>query len=248
MKSSKYLCFKYNVGKEKHRKKKSDNKCPFCNISELEHILDQRGDMILVENKYLTLEDTFQTVLIETNNCEDTIETYSKDYMRSLIKFGVEKWLELENSGEYKSVVFYKNHGPLSGGSVHHAHMQIVGLKYVDYRENLDDDMFEGINIYSEGESQIIISTKPRACSTEYNIITTNNNYDFLADGIANIVKYILKHCNSFNLFFYQWKDSIICKVVPRYITSPYLIGYNIPQTSDRLDIIVDEIKNTYYK
>lgn len=248
MKSTKHLCFKYNVGKEKHKKKDNENKCPFCNISELEHILDQNGSMILVENKYHTLEDTYQSVLIETDNCDDTIATYSKEYMRSLIKFGVYKWLEIEGSGEFKSVVFYKNHGPLSGGSVHHAHMQIVGLKNMDYRDNLDDEMFEGIEIHSEEDSRIILSTKPRACSTEYNIISSLDNLEFLADGIGNIVKYILGQCNSFNLFFYQWKGSIICKVIPRYITSPYLIGYDIPQISDRLDIIVEEIKNTYYK
>lgn len=57
------------------------------------------------------------------------ITPYTKEHMRSLINFGVKKWMYMDKTGEFKSVIFYKNHGIYSGGSIKHPHMQIVGLK-----------------------------------------------------------------------------------------------------------------------
>ncbi|WP_416533183.1 DUF4931 domain-containing protein, partial [Klebsiella pneumoniae] len=36
------------------------------------------------------------------------------------------KWQLMEESGHYRSVVLYRNFGPLSGGSLRHPHSQIV--------------------------------------------------------------------------------------------------------------------------
>jgi hypothetical protein len=249
MSVNKHLYFLSDIGKEKFVYQDNGSRCPFCNREELSDILDEDDSILLVKNKFPTLADTFQTVLIETNDCLADISTYDTAHMRKIITFGTSHWLKMEESGDFKSVLFYKNHGPLSGGSINHAHMQIVGLKNIDYRLNLKDDIFDGIEIYREGECFLNISTKPNACSTELNIITTPRNDNFMADNIQNIVKYIFNHfkCSSFNLFFYQWKKSIICKVVPRYVTSPFLIGYSIPQTSNRLSDIAQEVQKICY-
>lgn len=242
-----HLYFLSDIGKEKNIYQGSECRCPFCNREELSDILDEEDSILLVKNKFSTLANAFQTILIETNNCFENISTYGIHHMRKIITFGINHWLKMEKSGEFKSVVFYKNHGPLSGGSINHAHMQIVGLKDIDYKLNLKDDVFDGIEIYKKGNCLLNISTKPKACATEFNIITTPRHDNFMADNIQNIVKYILNQCSSFNLFFYQWKGSIICKIVPRYITSPYLVGFSIPQTSNRLNNIAEEIQKTYY-
>ena len=152
----------------------------------------------------------------------------------------------MEAGGKYKSVVFFKNHGPLSGGSIDHAHMQIVGLKNIDYRENITDAIFEGIEINRYENCFINVSTRPNACSTELNIITKPGNSDFIADNLPVLIKYILKQCKSYNLFFYHWKGSIICKIVARWVTSPYLVGYSIPHNSSRIPVIAEELKQYY--
>ena len=247
MTNDSHLCFISNIGIKKNTYQDSIKECPFCNRKELSNILDEEGTILLVKNKFPTLNNAFQTVIIENDDCLANISTYDKNHMRKIIKFGIDNWIKMENSGEFKSVVFYKNHGPLSGGTINHSHMQIVGLKYIDYRMNLKDDIFEGIEIYKETDCQVNISIKPNSCPIEYNIITAHRNDNFMADNIQNIVRYILKKCKSFNLFFYQWKGSIICKIVPRYVTSPFLIGFSIAQMSDRLNSIVKEIQKDYY-
>ncbi len=243
-----HLYFHFNVGMEKHIHQGKDNTCPFCSRESLSEIIDEEGSILLVKNKYQTFDNTDQTVLIETSDHNADITTYDIEHLYHVITFGINHWLKMEESGNFKSVVFYKNHGPLSGGTINHAHMQIVGLESIDYRKYLSEDMFEGIEIYREDNCILNISTKPKSCATEYNIITTPRNDIFIADQLQIIVKHILKHCNSFNVFFYQWKDSIICKILPRYVTSPFLIGFSIPQTFNDLHTFVKKIKNTYYQ
>lgn len=245
MTTNNHLHFLSDIGREKFTSQDSDSQCPFCNREALSDILDEEDPIILVKNKYPTLANTFQTVLIETNDCSANMTTYESSHMQRIITFGINHWIEMEKSGKFKSVVFYKNHGPLSGGTINHAHMQIVGLKNIDYKLNLRDDIFDGIEICQEGNCVLNISTKPNACATEFNIMTTPRNDQFMADNIQKIVKYILNQCGSFNLFFYQWKKSTICKIMPRYVTSPFLVGYSIPQTSSRLNQIVEEIQKT---
>ena len=193
------------------------------------------------------LDNAYQTVLIETNVCTEDISTYSPSYMKKVLKFGIDHWLKMDQCGDFASVVFFKNHGPLSGGTIAHAHFQIVGLKNIDYRCNISDDIFAGLEIYKEGSNSVNVSTMPNASATEINIITTPRNDTFMAAAIQNTVKYLLKQSNSYNLFFYQWKGAIICKAMPRYVVSPYLMGFSIPHTSNRLESIANEIRETYY-
>lgn len=241
--SREHLHFLSDIGREKFAIQGSDSQCPFCNRDALAEIIDEDGSILLVKNKYQTLVDTVQTVLIETEDCTADITSYDSSYIQRIISFGIDHWLKMEASGAFRSVAFFKNHGPLSGGSINHAHMQIVGLKNIDYRLNLNDEIFEGVEIYRGGNSVLNISTKPLACAMEFNLITTPRDDVFMAEKLQKIVRYILTQCGSFNLFFYRWNGSIICKVIPRYVTSPFLIGYSIPQTTSRLQQIVEEVK-----
>ena len=246
MNDKKHLTFVYETIMDKVRYRESGVTCPFCNREELTDIIAEDGPMILLENKFPALADTYQLVLIETDKCSENITTYSETHLRKLITFGIDYWLDMEAGGEYKSVVFFKNHGPLSGGSIDHAHMQIVGLKNIDYRENIRDEIFDGIEIHRKGNCSINISTLPNACSTELNIITKPRDDAFIADNLPVLVEYVLKQCSSYNLFFYNWKGAIICKIVSRWVTSPYLVGYSIPHDSNRIQVIADELKKYY--
>ena len=204
MKEKKHLTFVYETIIDKIRYRDSVSSCPFCNRNELKDIIIEDGPVTLLENKFPALADTYQLVLIETDKCSEDITIYSKGHLRKIISLGIKYWLEMEAGGDYKSVVFFKNHGPLSGGSIDHAHMQIIGLKNIDYRENIEDIFFDGIEIYREGDCLINISTQPIACSTELNIKTRPRNDNFIADNLPILVSYMLKQCSSYNLFFYK--------------------------------------------
>lgn len=230
-----------------------DTKCPFCDRFSLTDILDERGSIILVKNKYPVLADTFQTVLIETDDCESELSLYPKEHLYILIRFGVEKWLEMETSGEFSSVLLFKNHGPKSGGSIRHPHMQIVGLKHVDYREQVEREHFKGIVIDHKHHVKFNVSTHPRIGFFEFNVILSKlENIDQMADYIQIAAHYILHHfnknCDSYNLFFYQVDGNIAVKIIPRFIVSPLFVGFSIPQVSNRLEDVVREIQAIYFQ
>lgn len=254
MDQEKYIVFQNDVNKGKPNNfiNKSVG-CPFCNRETLEGIIDEEGPFVLLKNKYPTLKDTYQLVLIEAYDCDTDMGHYSGEYMTELIKFGVKHWLKLEKNGEYKSVIFYKNHGPKSGGSLKHPHMQIVGLKEIDYREKLKDDYFDGIEVYSNEKCTVNVSSRPFNGFSEYNIIINDDleGIKDLAINLRKLVHYVLNNyfvkCDSFNIFFYHWKDKIICKVMPRFITSPLLLGYEIRQISSIVEELAEKLKDMYF-
>ncbi len=247
------LYFNSNVGKEKIASYSKHNyQCPFCDRASLANVIDEDGTILLVENKYPVLHDTYQTVLVETNDCCADISTYPKEHLYRLFHFAVEKWLAMENSGEYASVLFFKNHGPYSGGTIHHPHMQLIGLKNLDYQTNLKPEHFEGITIHEKHGVVFNISTQPRIGFFEFNVILPEiTQLNPLADYIQIAAHYVLRHfnksCNSYNLFFYLHNEKIIAKIVPRFITSPLFIGYSIPQVSDRAEQVLAEIQRKYF-
>ncbi len=249
----KYLKFLYEVSKSKPNSiRDTDTPCPFCNRDALTDILDKDDPFIFLKNKYATIEDTLQTVIIETKNCSEDMSMYSKEHMRRLINFAVDHWLTMEKSGKFKSVILFKNHGPQSGGSIKHSHMQIVGLKHIDYKEDLKDIYFQGATIYEDDECHVNLSTYPMNSFTELNVICKDiNKLNGFSENIQNMVHYILHNyyakCSSFNLFFYQWKDIIICKVVPRFVVSPLLIGFSLKQISNNNEDMINTIRELYY-
>lgn len=249
-----HLRFKTNLAKKKPETIiNREATCPFCNLDPAsEEILARDGSILLVKNKYPVLEDTFQTVLIETDLCESDLSVYPKDHLYRLIRFGVEKWLEMERSGEYSSVLFYKNHGPLSGGTIAHPHMQIIGLKNVDYKPLVDPEHFEGLVIDRRQDVELNVSTKPKIGFYEFNVILHElDHLPVMADYIQAIVHYLLNHfhykCNSYNLFFYHLDGKIMVKIVSRFVTTPLFIGFSIPQVPNNLNDVASRIQQRYF-
>lgn len=247
------LLFDQAIAKQKPNSIHRNSPCPFCRPEELARILEVRGSMMLVENKYPVLQDAYQTVLIETDECQSELSEYPPPHLYQLIRFGVEKWMEMENNAAFRSALFFKNHGPLSGGSIRHPHMQIIGLKTIDYRENLRDEYFEGETIHRENGVAFNVSTRPMIGMTEFNVILEDlEAIDRAARLIQIAAHYTLHHyhggTSSYNLFFYRWSETIIAKIVPRFATSPLYVGYKLRQVSNHVPLIKTEIQNLYLK
>ncbi|HWR38397.1 MAG TPA: DUF4931 domain-containing protein [Patescibacteria group bacterium] len=252
--SHRHLGFNLKIGARKpetiiHQ----DAKCPFCDRDCLEDIIDEQGKILLIKNKYPVLQDAFQTILIETDDCHGDLSTYPREHLYAVIRFGVEWWFRMSSDPEYASVIFYKNFGPMSGGTMRHPHMQIVGLKNIDYREFVPEDCFRGVPIFREEGVEFNLSTAPKIGFFEFNVIIKELIYlEKMAEFIKITTHYLLNHffrdCHSYNLFFYHLEGRIIAKIMPRFVTSPLFVGYSIPQVSTRQDHIVSEIRDRYLR
>ncbi|WP_093794171.1 DUF4931 domain-containing protein [Sporomusa acidovorans] len=227
------------------------HKCPFCCRDELEGIIAEDGPILLIANKYPVLRDTFPTVLIETDDCASELSLYPRDHLHRVIRFGSEKWLDMIAGGEFASVLFFKNHGPSSGGTIRHPHMQIIGLRHVDYTANIPPVSLEGIVISRDGGVELAIADKPLVGFVELNLKLANlGQIDRLADYLQICAHYFLhnfnRHCNSYNIFFYHIDGQITAKVMPRFVTSPIFVGYAIPQLSTRIPDVAADLKRIY--
>ena len=247
------LQFDPMIAKNKPNSIHRNSSCPFCDRDQLDEILDVEDSIILVKNKYPVVSDTFPTVLIETDVCESEFSQYDLPHLYKLMDFAFRKWLEMEQSGKYKSVLFFKNYGPLSGGSIRHPHMQIIGLDHVDYRENLKEEYFQGTEIYKSESVEVNLSEYPMIGFTEFNIIFEDlNELDEAARTIQSICHFILNRfnggsCQSYNLFFYHWLNRFYVKVVPRYVTTPLFVGYGLRQKYTDTTKMIEDIRQHYF-
>ncbi|MGG0717330.1 DUF4931 domain-containing protein [Robertmurraya massiliosenegalensis] len=250
--SKTHLFFNTEIGVRKPESIRNKNtRCPFCARNELTDIIDVDGPIILLKNKYPVLENAYQTVLIETDDCSGELSLYSKEYLVKLFSFALKHWKAMEESGEYKSVLFFKNHGPLSGGTIAHPHMQLIGLKTIDYMENVSPVYFEGLKIAEENGVNFSISTEPKVGFYEFNVRMTNiEQLESFTSYIQTTAHYILNQfpfrASSYNLFFYRMDGVIYAKIVPRFVTTPLYIGYSIPQVPDNLEKVREDILQKY--
>ncbi|MBQ7515973.1 MAG: DUF4931 domain-containing protein [Schwartzia sp.] len=221
--------------------------CPFCQRRDLAEIIDEQGEFMLLRNKYNILTDADQFVLLETKRCGRDMPDYTPEHMRALIRFGVRHWRRMQASGEYDMVILYKNHGHFSGGTMRHPHMQIVGFRHIDPTLTLDRDSFHGLPVLTRDGVEITVSTHPRVGFGEFNLIAPEEALDPLADAIQTIVAFIVgyfRKCeDSYNIFFYDYDGRIAVKVMPRFATSPLLIGYGIRLLPASLDKLIRKVR-----
>lgn len=255
------------------RGKPDDNRrptghCPFCDVEGLEGVLLREGDRIWLMNKYRTLADTVQTVIIESDEHDGDLATYPRGKARAVIRFALACWEAMADTGAFRSVLMYKNFGPLSGGSLHHPHLQVVGLVHEDGYAEVGADNLEGIPVWARGNVEANISTDPVMGFFEVNITmrraggrgvneagcgdghacdadARGGAVDTFADAIAATTRYLLEahhggRCTSYNLFFYPLPGRVVCKVVPRWVVSPYFVGYRLAQVDCRAKLESD--------
>ena len=155
---------------------------------------------------------------------------------RGNLEYSVCTWKEVKSDPRFTSVLFFKNYGPMSGGSIYHPHSQIIGLEDYDYREDIHKEHFEGWIIYEEDGLRITLSNRPIHGFFEFNMrFDPQLDTSILAKYLQRTLRYVLegfsKYAKSYNLFFYDINDGYhYLKIVPRYITSPLFIGYGISQ------------------
>ncbi|MBY6036777.1 DUF4931 domain-containing protein [Fictibacillus nanhaiensis] len=247
------LTFFTDVGAQKPNSiRNKETPCPFCRIDELEEVIDRNGSIILVKNKYTVLDNAYQTVLIETDECEGELSTYAKEHLYSVLHFGLTHWERMRESGKYRSVMFFKNHGPISGGTIRHPHMQIIGLNDVDCQHDFSITQFDGIPILEQHGVSFTASTEPRVGFYELNVKWEKGaELSLFADCIQAGAHFLLNHfhrsCTSYNLFFYKNEDATYCKIMPRFITSPLYMGYGVQQVANNIPLIAQKIKDIYF-
>jgi ATP adenylyltransferase/5',5'''-P-1,P-4-tetraphosphate phosphorylase II len=251
--SETHLFFNTAIGVKKPGTiRNKEQSCPFCAREELTDIIDVQDPIILLKNKYPVLENAFQTVIIETDDCLSELSLYTKEHLEKLLSFGIKHWNAMEASGKFKSVIFFKNHGPLSGGTIAHPHMQIIGLNNIDYQEGISKAHFDGLKIQEKDSVLFTLSTKPKVGFYEFNVKMAHlNEIGVFASYVQIAVHYILNHfpfqCNSYNLFFYKLEGEIYVKVMPRFITTPLYMGYSIPQVPNNLNWMQRDIIEKYF-
>lgn len=247
-----YLGFDIGIGRTKPENIVHKNAaCPFCDVKNLTNIIETNGDIILLKNKYQVLQDSYQLLIIESSRCEDDIPDYTPEHMHKLIRFAVKHWQQIIAGGKYKSVLMFKNHGPLSGGTMRHPHMQIIGINNLPYKNMYDMVHFEGRTIAQKNTVVMNISTKPRIGFTELNLkLADLADIDTLADFIQISVDFIMHYFgshSSYNIFYYHIDGSIYVKIMPRFATSPLFIGYNIELVPNNIEEIIEYIQQHYF-
>ena len=229
----------------------ADTACPFCDVAHLTDIIDTDDDIIFLRNKYNVIEGADQFVLIEGSECKSDMPAYSKEKMRRVIRMGVRQWKNLLASGKYEEVLFFKNYGIMSGGTLRHPHMQLVGFPKLNSDLLFDEAELRGIVIATRDGVEFNISDCPRVGFGELNVVAeAGGSLDALADFVQVGVHYAMNHfnkrCTSYNIFFYRRAEKIFAKVMPRYATSPYFVGYNIHFLPNNIARIAKEIQEFY--
>lgn len=225
--------------------------CPFCdkqNVSET--LINTNQFSSWIKNKYpLLLDDTYQTLIIETPNCEANILNYSKEELEKIFSFTFECYNQLKNNKKYNDVLLFKNHGILSGGSIPHAHIQLVGMfeNKVEYKKIINSTL--GENVFENEEVKITISNFPISEFFEFNLILKNKNktsssVSFLQEIIRYSLSMLDSRFNDFNFAYYEINGLSFFKVVPRSYASPYLIMYDLKQVPVIKKNISKELNN----
>lgn len=232
----------------------SEQACPFCDRANLTDVIATEGDMIFLRNKYNVIEGADQFVLIEGRACKSDIPAYTKEHMHALIRFGLRMWQELRESGRYEAVLFFKNYGPLSGGTIRHPHMQLVGLPHVRKELLCRPEEFEGPVICERDGVTLNVSDVPRIGFWEFNILPeklTPAAINTTADFIQIIVDFLTHHfgsqTQSYNIFFYDLGSRIAVKLLPRFATPPIFVGYGIHFRPSSLDEAIHAIRQRYF-
>ncbi|MBR0102484.1 MAG: DUF4931 domain-containing protein [Selenomonadaceae bacterium] len=246
--------FNTDVGKTKPENLvHADAACPFCDVEHLTNIIDTDGDIIFLRNKYNVIEGADQFVLIEGRECQSDMPAYTKEKMRHVIRMGIKHWRNLLASDKYEEVLFFKNYGIMSGGTIRHPHMQLVGFPHLKSDLLFDEAELRGIVIAEREGVEFNVSNCPRVGFGELNIVVAaGGSLDALADFIQVGVHYAMNHfnkrCTSYNIFFYRRAEKIFAKVMPRYATSPYFVGYNIHFLPNNVERLANEIRELYFR
>lgn len=235
--------------------------CPFCHpetltdIIERESCADPEGRFVFLRNKYNIMVDAEQFVLVESATCGASMATYSREHMRALLRFAFRQWTRLESCGKYSAVLFFKNHGYLSGGTMRHPHMQLIGVlpsarldpgRLVPARES-----FGGTDLYAADGVSVNVTALPKIGYSEFNLIAPYDRVDTLADFVQHTATFVsrrfVKSRGSYNIFFYHLDEATIgVKLFARMPASPLFVGYDVAMVPLRFPAMVEGFRREF--
>ena len=140
----------------------------------------------------------------------------------------------------------------MSGGTIRHPHMQLVGFPQLNSDLLFDEAELRGVVIASRDGVEFNASTCPRVGFGELNLVVERGgSLDTLADFLQVAVHYVKnffnKRTNSYNIFFYRRDEKIFAKVMSRYVTSPYFVGYNVHFLPNNVERVAAEVREMYF-
>ncbi len=65
--------------------------------------------------------------------------------------------------------------------------------------------------------------------------------------GVHYLMNFFRKNLSSYNIFFYHRAEKIFAKIMPRFATSPYFVGYNIHFLPRNVPQIAKEVREIYF-
>ena len=230
----------------------AETACPFCDVEHLTDIIERDGDIIFLRNKYNVIEGADQFVLIEGRECKIDMPDYPQEKMRRVIKTGVRHWQNLLACGKYEEVLFFKNYGVMSGGTIRHPHMQLVGFPHLNSDLLFDEAEIRGVVITQRDGVEFNVSNSPRVVFGEFNVVVERGGSldalaDFLQVGVDYVKNNFQRNGGSYNIFFYRRYEKIFAKIMPRYATSPYFVGYNVHFLPNHVERVADEVREIYF-
>lgn len=177
--------------------------CPFCDFENLNQKILKKHEnlqMLWCENKYPTLTEFEQTLILETDKCNYTLHQYEVDYIYELYKFIFDCANELHE--KWNDVIILKNKGLKSGGTVPHDHTQIIGVPFESIPPN--KEVFEGLSLLESDSCSINVSDKPLSEILEFNISFHEWNKD-----VAKEMKIFFEFLNkeeitSYNIIYFD--------------------------------------------
>lgn len=224
--------------------------CPFCSVDELRNegrLLNQNGQMLWLDNKYPMLEKTKQTLIIETNNCIDNLSSYSEEYAKELFDFAFKTRNHMMENKDFKDVLFFKNQGAKADGSVHHAHMQLVGLYNHASNSPKIEETLTGAIVYQGHNVKVTVSDNPMGEKYEFNVIwkTKNHNFEYVK-WVQQVIRYftVFKggRFSDYNFYYYEKNNVSALKIVPRGAVSIYFLGFGLKQVPDDIHQVAEEL------
>ena len=209
------LEYNLDLGKTKPDTVHRDEKyCPFCDVAHLKNVMEKRGPMIWLENAYPVLKDSWQTLIIESDDCDGEFSSYTPEYALKLIQFGLEKWQQVNS--------------------------QIVGFKDYDYHQDIKPFHFVGPAIVEEDGLTVNLSQRPIIGFYEVNLILKDREklgkfVRYMQRTADYFMHSFVSFNDSYNIFFYDFPadDALYVKIIPRFLTNPLYVGYMIPQIAN---------------
>lgn len=241
------------------RNDNSEVSCPFCDFNALKErqrcLIEFEENSLLVENLYPTIQNGYQTVFIETPDCDASILSYDRKTLCNVFKNYFHSYQYLADTRSFPFIAAFKNYGMFSSGTIHHQHMQLIGFDDI-YEIDVPDEHFTGVELFKNKAIDITLSDNPLNEFFEINLSIKKDvalSFDHTFEEFCLLLQKcciftVDKICStaSFNLIFYFNSDDIKIKILPRvqgrsYLHSPLFLGYRIKQiSSDLLSVASD--------